>query len=320
MRLCLSCSVPLEIQREILSHFGRILCRDVVAYCAQANGISTTLTQDGVWCTSVDFQVSPASFRGWAELVWEYHRLRSICSRPSFTSRFFETWSPYRLLHHVDITLTGLSGPSSDFTVKKVAKLGKTLALLPLHSITIRTRHINPFCNGIVLWPPQPQVTTVVVCFTRNCPTDEWKRPSFAHVFHPFPALVSFELQVCHPRRYFDITDAWEPHPAFEVRMRAKKYQEEGEDVKLYHPHEASETTLRRMGHNVSVLCPPLTQVSWQERRRNMGRWETQLVVCRRLLGQWDRIVTQIRDERNSIVAESRPYGDSFAAVESQLP
>lgn len=290
-----------------------------MAYCAQASGISATLTQNGVWCTSIDFHTSAASFRGWAELIREYHYLQSICDRPSFRSRFFETWSPYRLLRHIDIALTGMSEPSKDFTVKKVVKLGRTLSLLPLNSITLRTRHINPFCNGIVLWPPQPHVTTVVVCFTRNCPTDAWKQPSFVHVFHPFHALVSFELRIYHPRRYFDITDAWEPHPAFGCRMRERRYLDEGHNVKVYNPHEAPETTLRRMGHNVSILCPPLTQVSWQERRCNMGQWETRLVVCRRLQRLWHRVVTQIRDEANSLVAESRPYGDAFAVVEGEL-
>ncbi|TEB27680.1 hypothetical protein FA13DRAFT_1712395 [Coprinellus micaceus] len=229
------------------------------------------------------------------------------------------TWSPYRLIHHIDITLTGLPYASRDFRVEDVVALGKTLSLLPLHSITLRARHINPLCNGIILWPTQPEVATVVLCFTRNCPPDEWKRPTFVHLFHSFHALASFELQVCHPRRYYDITDPWQPHPAFDRRARERTYAERGREA-TYNPSESPLATLLRMGHNASILCPLLVQVSWKERRRNLGQWESRLIICRRRLGSWDPVITQVRDEQHALVAESQPYGDMFAAVERGLP
>ena len=49
--------------------------RDLVAYCAQATGVSATLTQDKTWCTYIGFHTSAATPKSWAKLIQDYHHL-----------------------------------------------------------------------------------------------------------------------------------------------------------------------------------------------------------------------------------------------------
>lgn len=259
-----SVPVPLELQREVTLHFADELRLDLLRYCTsrrpnETGSITVIVTHDGLFLSAVVFQASAHKVKGWLELV--HLSLRWPLDRIPDPAWWFWTKScPLRFLTHIDLTLTRLSPSTLDMKTEDVVALGKSLSILHLHSLTLRTRYLEPLCNGLILWPPQLRITSILLCLGRQCPPDDWRRPLFPQVFHSFPALACLELQIRQSIHYHSLKSV-QFHPAFERRMRETWYREEGRDIYRSHNHETPATTIRRMGHNVLILCPGLVQL-----------------------------------------------------------
>ena len=202
-------------------------------------------------------------------------RLRALDSN----TRFWVKWSPFRYLQFLDLTLTGpLIGQG--MTAGEVGSLGRDLSWVPLLTLTLRTREVDSLFNGVVQWPCQPKVTGLVLEFTRNCPSNEWKKPCFPHLLRPFPALTTLELR-CE-RFGNPFTPRLRPHPLFTVYAEGFTYitRKRG---------ETSDMTVRRVASNVLKICKHPGRFGWNERRYVGSAWVSEEVVSARdeVTGVW---------------------------------
>lgn len=128
---------------------------------------------------------------------------------------------------------------------KDVVSLGKALALLPLCSFTLRAQTTDPFCNGIVLWPSQLLIASLV-CFARNCLTDEYKQPSPRPPISG-PGMLNYDFTI------HAVTTISTAH---------------GDPTLLSNAERETLDTFERAlsATRASILCPSLAHVSWQER------------------------------------------------------
>ncbi|KAJ3546116.1 hypothetical protein NMY22_g2177 [Coprinellus aureogranulatus] len=305
---------PLELLNAVMLDYAREFLKDIVHYCtqdsrSQIGTVKVVSTHDNLFVAAIEFRTSASRVKGWFDMVDEYFQLRW----PSHGGRddtwwFWTKWCPYRFLYHLELTITGLSPPSYDMETADVVALGKPLSILHLRSLTLRTRYAEQLCNGLVMWPQQLRISSLMLCFGQLSPPEDWRNPFFPHTMHAFPALVSLQLQ--YRRSPYSTPETTNFHPAFERRMREPRYQNQGRDIYSFYPNEAPAAALRRIGHNLAVLCPRFMQIAWQEQYRVPNhRWQTDLVVCRRIAGRWEEMVAQVRDQEGRIVQDTTWQG-----------
>ncbi|KAJ3518933.1 hypothetical protein NMY22_g13437 [Coprinellus aureogranulatus] len=204
----------------------------------------------------------------WVGVVQSYYTHRTPRCRPNVdlssldpNTRFWVRWSPFRFLRELEITITGPL-PYQDLSSSEVSNMGRHLAWLPLLRLTFHTRHIDPLLNGIVHWPRLVHPTEVILNFTWKCPPHEWQRPFFPHSLRSFTALKSLSIQVSHAGG--NLSPRARPHALFEEYARGFPHIQRQRG-------ETSAATLRRVGRNISQVCPELGRIAWME-RRNSGQ------------------------------------------------
>ncbi|KAF6745750.1 hypothetical protein DFP72DRAFT_856057 [Ephemerocybe angulata] len=219
--------LPLDVRLEIGAALARMYRLENIEACQSRPPYSTHQSSEdplrlveveGGYVTSIALEL-PSDTIDLISRVTKYNEIMSGQGTKPFN--FWMKHSPFRFLRHLDVSL---SCDYHQLPTETVAEMGSALTFIHLNSITFRVGHLDQLVNGVVQWCKQMTITSILISFLHRCPENEWKRPFFPQLLHPFPALSSLEIRTISMYRG-KITNRVDLHSLYKARMKGFKYK-----------------------------------------------------------------------------------------------